>query len=144
MDSADNTAFYKERKKKYINVFTYAASKAFTDEEGNPKIWKFRRLTTKDERLLAQSTNEKCQGFLDFLGETKSRTDQLLYMRNKMVMACIYPDLTDRELQKSYGTNDEYELFDELLDDPEEFATLLVKYNEEFMIKREWFSSEQK
>lgn len=138
----DNTPFLKENKKKYVNVFYFSASSAFVDDKGNPIEWKFRRLYTTDERELCKLTNEKALSLVDILGGAKTMHDQLLYMRNKLVMACIYPNLTDRELQKSYGVDDEYELFDQLLNDPEEFSKLVLKYNEEFSSKKEWFGNE--
>lgn len=139
----DNSLFLKKNKKKYINVFTFPASKAFRNKEGKPIEWKFRRLDTVDERELARELNEKAGSPLGFLGNTQSKAEWLLYWRNKLAMACLYPDLKTKELQKDYGCEDEYELFDKLLDDPDEFARLIVEYQNQFLIKREWFGEQK-
>ena len=130
----DNTPFLRKNRKKYINTFEYAVSPEFC-VDGVPVLWRFRKTDSKMEReiISLSSVPQNTQLF----GTGQYVLDKQLYHRNKMVKCCLYPDLKDKNLQKDYGANDEFELFDKLVSDPDDYANLLKEYNRQFSIRRE-------
>jgi hypothetical protein len=116
------TAFMKKNKKARKNVF-YAATKSITDENGNPVEWEIRPLTTEeDERIRIESTHEVPVPGKKGLFRDKVNVNE--YMDKQMVAAIVFPDLSNAELQDSYGVKTPEALLKQLVDDPSEYADL--------------------
>lgn len=84
-----------------VEEVEYVASNRFKDAEGNPKPWKLRPLTTKENEeirkqcyIKVQVPGKKGQYTKDFDSEK-----YLLMVAEKCV---VYPNLNDKELQDFY------------------------------------------
>ena len=129
----DNTAFYKCNQLPIKNTFEMAVTKRFCDKQGNPIMWKFHKLETHFERQI----KKKCQqpSLLSVFGIGKARytTDSSKLWIMRLTEACVFPDLKDKKLQAEHNANNEYELFDQLVKDDQEYSALIIRYYNEFM-----------
>lgn len=113
-------AFFKENQKKQTNV-KYAASEAFLDEHGKPIEWELKALSSKQ----ADAIREACTN-IDPRGK-KVTVDSAKYNRMMAAACTVYPDLSDKELQDSYGVVDAGELLQELLVNDGEYQAYCKK-----------------
>lgn len=89
-------------------------SKRIIDEEtGEPEFWEIRALDSYEvDECERQATKLQRVGKTD---RYEAKTDQGKFALMTMTRAIIYPDLTDRELQDSYGVNNPEDLLCKLL-----------------------------
>lgn len=89
-------------------------SKRFIDEEtGEPEFWEIRALDSYEvDECERQATKLQRVGKTD---RYEAKTDQGKFALMTMTRAIVYPDLTDRELQDSYGVNNPEDLLCKLL-----------------------------
>lgn len=114
--------FLKANKAKRENV-EFAASTAFTDEEGNPIKWVIKPLDTKTHNNIKNACITEVQ-VAGKPGLFRPKMDVALY--ETMLVACsvVFPELESTELQDSYGVVKKEDLVRELLDNPGEFDAL--------------------
>lgn len=106
--------FMKKNKKEKANI-KYAATKSLCDENGNPLKWELKPLTSSDAEKIREACTE--DGRLKFW---KYRT--------RVITACVVcPDLSDAELQDSYGVVSEEALLKAMVDDVNEYDKLFNK-----------------
>lgn len=99
--------FLKSNKKKRENQF-YAATKSLCDEKGNPLLWEFSPIDTKEnQRLSEECTKELPTGNP---GLYRTKTDYNAYTRKLICRCCVCPDLMDKDLQDSYGVQNPEDL----------------------------------
>ena len=122
------TRFLKENKKIRENA-KYAASKAFTDEKGEPIEWEIKPITTaENERFREMFTKET----RDKKGLIKTKLNTSAYMLKLAAASVVFPDLNDKELQDSYDVMSAEDLLLALLDNPgeyDELGSFIAKFN---------------
>ena len=114
--------FMKANKAVKENGF-YAATSSLCDEKGNPLVWEFRHITSKEnENIREDCTKEILVPGRANLYRTKINTG--LYMQKMIVASVVTPDMYDKELQDSYGVVTPEELLLAMVDDPGEYNEL--------------------
>jgi hypothetical protein len=104
--------FMKKNKKVRPNV-KYRATKSLCDADGQPLEWEIQPITSARNEAIRRECSKN--GELDF-SKYKIR----------MVCECVVvPDLTNAELQDSYGAGSEEELVYAMVDDFREFDALV-------------------
>ena len=98
----------------------------FVDEEGNPVPIKCKHLTSKECRDIEKGCYKKVKGKN---GQYHNELDEKAYSDAIMIASIVEPDLNDKELQESYGTETPFQTFHEMLyiDEYAEFAQEFVK-----------------
>ena len=100
--------FMKKNKKARPNV-KYKATKSLCNENGEPLEWEIQPITSaRNEAIRRECTKD---GSLDFWQ----------YKIKLLCQSVVFPDLTNADLQDSYGANSEEELVYAMVDDPREF-----------------------
>ena len=94
----------------------YVASERFKDENGEFIEWVIRPVTSAENEALKKRVRN---------GEVDN--DDILL--ENAILATVYPNLKDTELQKSYGVVGEAELLQALLPLPGEYYGYLMKVN---------------
>ncbi len=94
----------------------YAATKSLTDENGEPLLWEFRRISSKENALLQE----------EVMAADNIRGKSSEYLHRLIARAAVFPNLYDKELQDSYGARTPEELLYALVDDPGEYAELAL------------------
>lgn len=97
-------------------------SKRFGPED-NPTKWIIRKLTAKENKNLRRKYTKKIK---DKLGRITEEFDSEKYQEDYMVRSIVFPDLSDAELQKSWGALGEYDLLEKMLT-ADELANLQIK-----------------
>lgn len=97
-------------------------SKRFGPED-NPTKWIIRKLTAKENKNLRRKYTKKIK---DKLGRVTEEFDSEKYQEDYMVRSIVFPDLSDAELQKSWGALGEYDLLEKMLT-ADELANLQIK-----------------
>lgn len=121
------SVFLKKNKQKRENVF-YAASADFVNENGERALWELRPVTTaENDRIRDECTTEIKE---KKNGVTRQKLNQGLYMTKLACASIVYPNLNDAALQDSYGVKTPEALLKEMLDNPGEYAELMVKVSE--------------
>lgn len=115
-------SFMKANKKVKENG-KYAVTKSLCDEKGNPLLWEFRHITSKENEEL----REGCMFEVPVTGKPgmyrlKLKTNE--YIRKMTAASIVYPDLYDAELQDSYGVKTPEELLLAMVDEPGEYSDL--------------------
>ena len=119
----DLNLFLKKNKKPKENL-KLVVTKELTDKDGNPAIWEFRMLTTKEINMLKEKhtkTNKK--GVSEFNHEK--------FSADVIASSCVIPNLNDVTLQENYGVIGAENLLYEIVDNPGEYGTLqqnILKY----------------
>lgn len=116
-------AFLKENKKEAEHIM-FPASKNFLDEKGNPLEWEIKPLKSKEaEEIRKECTTINAKG---------KRVDVDSAKFNRMVAAkcTVFPNLSDKELQDSYGVMGADSLVTELLDNDGEYQAYCKKVME--------------
>ncbi len=115
----------KERKPIKIQV-----SDLFVDENGKPVPFILKILSSEE----AEDLKKECmEPVFDPRTRRKvgSNLNQDEYQNKMLAKSVVYPDLTDKENQKSWGARDEYDLLFKMLDFQER-ATLLSEFDKNF------------
>ena len=97
-------------------------SKRFGQED-NPTKWIIRKLTAKENKNLRRKYTKRIK---DKLGRITEEFDSEKYQEDYMVRSIVFPDLSDAELQKSWGALGEYDLLEKMLT-ADELANLQIK-----------------
>lgn len=95
-------------------------SQRFADEEGNPMEWDIRPIS-EDENTKIKAD---CTHRTAFKGRQTADFDGSRYTRRLCSKSVAFPELTDAELQKSYGVTSEEDLLGAMLL-PGEFTILM-------------------
>lgn len=124
---SDFSRFMKQNKSKDDGkLYEYAVSKKFTDEKGNPLLWKFKKLPLKEyEALRDYYSYDKKVGegkFTRYISQLKTRD----FNTNLIVRCCVEPNLSDVSLQDSYGVKGAENLLYEMIDDVGEYTDLVT------------------
>lgn len=117
--------FLKTNKKQREPAY-YAASRSFTDENGEPVLWKIRPVPTKENEAI----RDDC--VIEDRAAGRYRLDISRYTAKLLAASVIEPNLYDKSLQDSYGVMTPEALIQELLDDPSEyrrFAEFVREFN---------------
>ena len=80
----------------------HVASKRFIDEDGNPVPWEIGCITTKEDEQLRQNCTKRVP-IVGKRGQFTQETDFDLYLGRLAARCTIFPNLSDAELQSSYG-----------------------------------------
>ncbi len=102
---------------------TYAATKSLCDEDGQPILWEFKHITSKENEAGRDGATRDIP-VAGRQGVYRQKLDSTKYVRDMIVKSVVCPDLYDKELQDSYGVNTPEELLYELVDDPGEYMEL--------------------
>lgn len=116
--------FMKQNKKLRENK-KYAPTKSLTDEKGNPLLWEFRPLTSKENEEIREDNTKE----VPITGKPniyRQKLDTSKYLADMIVACCVYPDLYNAELQDSYSVKTPRDLLFALVDDSGEYADLCV------------------
>ncbi len=111
--SRDLKAFLRGNAKPLTNI-RYVASDRFTDADGKPIEWELRPVTTPENDALMMQAR-------------RGEVDNSEIALKLAVMATVFPDLKNTELQESYGVVGEEELLQALLAVPGEYYDYLAK-----------------
>lgn len=95
-------------------------SKRFVAEDGKPIEWEICPISEDENDRIKES----CTVRTAFKGRMTANFNGNRYTRMLCVRSVAYPDLTDAELQKSYGVTDSEDLLGVMLL-PGEFTTLM-------------------
>lgn len=124
---SDFTRFMKQNKvADNEKIYEYVASKKFTDEKGNPLVWKFKKLPLRDYEVLRDSFSyDKKVGegkFTRFISQVNTKE----FNANLIIKCCVEPNLNDAQLQDSYGVKGATNLLYEMIDDVGEYTDLIT------------------
>lgn len=117
--------FLKTNKKKREPT-VYAASKSFTDDKGEPFLWKIKPISTKEN----ENIRDEC--VIEDKASGRYCLDISKYTAKLLAASVVEPNLYDKQLQDSYGVMTPEALIQELLDDPSEyrkFAEFIQEFN---------------
>ncbi len=108
----------------------HAVTRSLCDEKGEPLLWEFRHMTSKENEDL----REGCMFEVQVTGKPgvyrqKLKTNE--YIRKMVTASIVSPDLFDVELQDSYGVKTPEDLLLAMVDDPGEYSDL-VAYVQKF------------
>lgn len=94
----------------------FAVTKSLTDENGNPLVWEFRRVSSRENALIQDEV-------MSSMG-AKNRPSE--YIHRLIAKSTVYPNLYDSELQDSYSARTPEELLFALVDDVGEYNELAL------------------
>lgn len=104
--------FFKQNAK-IVTEVEYVASKRFTDDEGNPIVWRIRVLTNKElDKLRARFTKKVYE---PGTRTAEERMDLTAFTDELLVRTIVFPALDDMELQNSWGVSNELDLVKAML-----------------------------
>ena len=112
--------------KKTREATVYLASRSFTDENGEPVLWKIRPISTKENEMI----RDEC--VIEDKASGRYRLEISKYTAKLLAASVIEPNLYNKELQDSYGVMTPEALLLELLDNPSEyrkFADFIQQFN---------------
>lgn len=104
---------------------TYAATRSLCDENGEPLLWEFRHISTRESEAIREAATKDVP-VSGRPGVFRQKVDGAKYARDMIIKSVVFPDLYDRELQDSYGVKTPEELLFELVDDPGEYMELVA------------------
>lgn len=93
-------AFFKENKVVAPPVEIYVTD-SFVDEDGKPILWKIRPIGSEEEKWISDSVIETKKD--KRTGTITQLRDDGEYVARICAQAVVYPDLSDKDLQASYG-----------------------------------------
>lgn len=114
----DLNLFLKKNKKPKENL-KFAATKDLTDKDGNPVIWEFRKITSRE----FDTINQK---HVSIKKKDVTVNQQAIGMEI-ITTSCITPNLNDVTLQEAYGVIGAENLFYEMISDPAEYRKAKTK-----------------
>ena len=99
--------FFKQNAK-IVTEVEYVASKRFTDENGDPIVWRIRVLTNKELDKLRARLLKSIRAWHTY--RRKSALDLTAFTDELLVRTIVFPTLDDMELQNSWGVSNELDL----------------------------------
>lgn len=121
------SAFLSQNAVKDENI-KYVASKRFIDEEGNPMQWEICCITSEEDELIRKACTRKVQ-VPGKRNQFTQETDYNKYLGKLAARCTVFPNLSDAELQNSYGVMGDDVLLKKMLK-PGEYADYLAKVQE--------------
>lgn len=124
---SDFSAFLAQNKRKQENI-KFAVSKNFIGADGNPIEWELRAVTADEDEAIRRASTKKVK----VVGRNNSYTSEMdsnTYLAKLTTASVVFPDLTNAELQNSYGVMGEEKLLKAMLTGGE-FITLSGKVAE--------------
>lgn len=118
----DLQAFLQGNAKPIENI-KMVVSTRFTDKDGNPIPWILKQLTGKESNNLRKKHTKKIK---NKLGRIEEQFGSEAYQEEFITSSVIFPDLTDANLQNSYGALGAYDLLQKMLS-ADELANLQIK-----------------
>ena len=109
-------------------LFEFIPSNRFLDSKGNPITWKLKTISADEDEQLRISCTKKVP-VLGKRGTYQQELNTNQYVGKMASMCVVYPDLTDAELQNSYGVMGDDNLLKKMLKSGE-YAALLNKVQE--------------
>jgi hypothetical protein len=104
----------------------FIVSSRFLDDKGKPLSWVLRTMTEAENEAIRKSASRQVKGKN---GLKISETDSEAYISKLAVASVTYPNLSDSELQQSYGVMGADTLLRTMLM-PGEYAALIAKVQE--------------
>ncbi len=80
----------------------FIASKRFQDKNKNPMKWEIQAITSKDDEALRKECTKRVP-VAGKRGQYTQETDYNLYLGRLAARCTVFPNLSDKELQDSYG-----------------------------------------
>lgn len=114
--------FMKANKKVRENE-KHAVTKSLCDEKGQPLLWEFKHITSKENEALRESCTVELQ-VTGKPGMYRPKLKAAEYIRKMITASIVFPDLFDAELQDSYGVKTPEDLLLAMVDDPGEYGDL--------------------
>ena len=114
--------FMKANKKVRENE-KHAVTKSLCDEKGQPLLWEFKHITSKENEALRESCTVELQ-VTGKPGMYRPKLKTAEYIRKMIIASIVFPDLFDAELQDSYGVKTPEDLLLAMVDDPGEYGDL--------------------
>lgn len=114
--------FMKANKKVKENE-KYAATNSICDEKGNPVLWEFRHITSKEDAEI----RDNCTLDVPVKGKPnvyRAKLNVNQYIQKMIAASVVVPDLYNAELQDSYGVKTPEDLLMAMVDDPGEYTDL--------------------
>ncbi len=117
--------------KKEKSTTTYAATSSLCDAEGKPLEWTIKAISTAEN----DDIRDSCTFEVPITGKPnmyRSKVNTTKYIAKMITASVVYPDLTSKELQDSYGVLTPEDLLKEMVDIPaeyDEFAKFIQEYN---------------
>ncbi len=94
----------------------YPATRSLTDENGEPLLWEFRRISSRENALLQE----------EIMSAENIRGKSSEYIHRLIAKSVVFPNLYDKELQDSYGARTPEELLYAMVDDAGEYSELAL------------------
>lgn len=94
----------------------YAATKSLTDENGEPLLWEFRHISSRENALLQE----------EVMSAEHIKGKSTEYIHRLIARSVVFPNLYDKELQDSYGARTPEELLYAMVDDAGEYSELAL------------------
>ena len=107
------SAFLAQNAIKHENE-SYVASKRFVDSAGNPIAWEICCVSSTEDEALRKSCMKRVQ-VPGKRGQYVTETDYNQYIGKLAARCTVFPDLSDAELQNSYGVMGEDALLKAML-----------------------------
>lgn len=106
----------------------YVATTRLKDKDGNPKVWKLKSVSAKEDEAIRKSSTHKVKvpGRANVVRE---EMDSNVYMGRLAVACTVYPNLDNKALQDHYKVMSAEELLKEMLL-PGEYADYCTKVSE--------------
>lgn len=114
--------FMKSNKVEKENI-QHPVTKSLCDEKGNPLMWEFKHITSKENEMLRES----CTIEVPITGKPnlyRPKLKSALYIQKMVAASVVCPDLYDAQLQDSYGVKTPEDLLMAMVDDPGEYNEL--------------------
>lgn len=92
----------------------FAVTKSLTDTDGNPLLWEFRRISSKENSLIQD----------EVMTSDSVKNKAAEYLHRLIAKSTVYPDLYDSALQDSYNARTPEELLYAMVDDIGEYNAL--------------------
>ena len=98
---------------KIVTEVEYVASKRFTDENGDPIVWRIRVLTNKELEKLRDKFTKKV--FEPGTRKSEEHFDVKDFTDELVIRTIAFPTLDDIDLQNSWGVSSEIDLVKAML-----------------------------
>lgn len=118
------SAFMKRNKVEKKNV-KHGVTKSLVDAQGEALLWEFKPLSTKENEKLREVCTKEVP-IKGKSGQYRIKVDMGLYQAKMICASVVSPDLTNKELQDSYGVLTPEDLLKEMVDDPGEYDDLSI------------------
>lgn len=124
---SDLTMFFAENVEKDENI-KYAVSKRFKDKVGKPVEWELCCVSSKEDEEIRKSCTKKVP-VVGQKGRYTQETDTNQYLGKLVARCVVFPNLSNAELQSSYGVMGADNLLKTMLKSGE-YSDLVLKVQE--------------